>query len=54
MVTYFDIPQEQINDDRLNGEHEANALPADVDWEALNRNRETLTLKKVKNETTDR
>jgi hypothetical protein len=32
------------------GEHQANAIPADVDWDALNRERKTLTLMGDKNE----
>jgi hypothetical protein len=39
-----------INDALEDGEHQANAIPADVDWDALNRERKTLTLMGDKNE----
>jgi hypothetical protein len=42
--------KEHFNDDALNdGEHQANAIPADVDWELLHKDSKTLTLSTNKN-----
>jgi hypothetical protein len=35
-----------INDALEDGEHQANAIPADVDWKLLHKDSKTLTLSK--------
>jgi hypothetical protein len=50
-MEYSEVPvlEENKKPDDLEGEHQANDVLGNVDWEALYRNSETLTMRKVKN-----
>ena len=49
-MEYSEVPvlEEKKKPDDLEGEHQANDVLGNVDWEALYRNSETLTMRKKK------